>query len=72
MRYLSTSHVNSKGVHMFEDGQVLLKSTNGRTWKLIFYNSRNGTYKSTQFEYTCEVCVESLISPCSRMWFYVT
>jgi F-box interacting protein len=62
---LPTSHANIKVVHMFEDGQVLLKSIEGGTWKLIFYNSRNGTYKSTQFENTWEVCVESLISPCS-------
>ncbi|KEH32866.1 F-box protein interaction domain protein [Medicago truncatula] len=53
-----------KVLHIFEDGQVLLDSTNGYTWKLIFYNSRDGTYKFTEFEFRCEVCVESLISPC--------
>ena len=65
MQDLPTSRANIKVVHMFEDRQVLMKSIEGGTSKLIFYNSRNGTYKSTQFEYTCEVCVESLISPSS-------
>jgi len=54
-----------KVLHMFEDGQVLLKYVNGLTWKLIFYNSRNGAFKYTKFENTFDVCIESSISPCS-------
>jgi F-box interacting protein len=67
MRDFPKSHATCtfKVLHMFEDGQVLLKHGNRSTWKLIFYNSRNGTFKFTKVENTFEVCIESLISPCS-------
>jgi hypothetical protein len=65
MQNLSTSHANIEVINIFEDDQVLLKSANGWTRKLILYNYRSGTFQFTQFQNTYEVCVESLISPCS-------
>lgn len=56
-------HATFKVLHMFEDGQVLLKYRNRCTWKLNLYNSRNGTFKCSKVENTFEVCIESLISP---------
>jgi len=54
-----------RDIRIFKDGQVLLKSKEERKWKLIFYNSSDGTFKFTEFENILEVCIESLISPCS-------
>ncbi|KEH32867.1 putative F-box domain-containing protein [Medicago truncatula] len=65
MRNFNKCHATFKVLHMFEDGQVLLKYRKRLTWKLMFYNSRNGTFKFTKVENMFEVCIESLISPCS-------
>ncbi|RHN55928.1 putative F-box domain-containing protein [Medicago truncatula] len=54
-------------MHIFEDGLVTWKSTQDSIQNLVFYNSINGSVKFSyfQFEFILEVCVESLISPCS-------
>jgi len=65
MQDLPTSNATIKVMRTFEDSQVLLKSKEERKWKLIFYNSSDGTFKFTEFENILEVCTESLISPCS-------
>ena len=54
-----------KAVYIFKDEQVLLKPTEDWIDDYIFYNCRDGTSKNIDFENTPEVCVESLISPCS-------
>ncbi|GAU24914.1 hypothetical protein TSUD_116400 [Trifolium subterraneum] len=64
MQDLSTSYTSIKVLNIFEDNQVLLNSTR-MTDKLIIYNSKNGTFKFMDFGNSAEVCVESLISPCS-------
>jgi F-box interacting protein len=63
-RELTTSHVRAKAVYIFEDDQVLLKFI-GDDLPLILYDPKSGTLKSTNFENVPEICVESLISPCS-------
>jgi hypothetical protein len=60
----TNSHVRAKAVYILEDGQVLLKFI-GDDLPLILYSPINGTLKSTIFQELPEVCVESLISPCS-------
>ncbi|KEH21502.1 putative F-box domain-containing protein [Medicago truncatula] len=50
-------------IYIFEDNQVLLKFPRYLNLKLI--DSRNGTFTSTGFNNTPEICNESLISPCS-------
>jgi len=67
---ISTSHANHADfavVNVFQGDQVLLMSIKDYTLKLIFYNFRNDNleFKLGVFEATEEVCVESLISPCS-------
>ncbi|RHN55924.1 putative F-box associated interaction domain-containing protein [Medicago truncatula] len=54
-------------MHNFEDGLVTWKSTQDSTRNLVFYNSTNGSVKFSyfKFEFILEVCVESLILPCS-------
>lgn len=61
----TNSHVRAKAVYIFEDGQVLLKFIGGVDKCLILYDIKRGTLKSTDFRKVPEVCVESLISPCS-------
>jgi len=63
MQDFPTSHATIKVVNTVEDDKVLLRSANGSKRNLIYYNSRYGTYKFTEFEFTLEVCLESLISP---------
>jgi len=60
-----TPWVYIKAVHIFEDGQVLLKS-NWDTTRLFFQNSRNDSFKfGFDFNKLSQLYVESLISPCS-------
>jgi hypothetical protein len=49
-----------------EDGQVLLKSrVESIGWKLIVYDSKNDTFKITEFDFfPYGMSFESLISPC--------
>jgi len=66
--YLPITYIVIDVVNIFEENQVLLKCTEEYgTPKWIIYNSINGTFKFTRLENTLEVevCVESLISPCS-------
>jgi F-box interacting protein len=63
-RELTKSYVRAKAVYIFEDNQVLLKFI-GDDLPLILYDPRSRTLKSTNFLDVPEVCVESLISPCS-------
>ncbi|AES97619.1 F-box protein interaction domain protein [Medicago truncatula] len=60
-------HLFANVMHIFEDGLVTWKSTQDLTRNLVFYNSINGSVKFSyfQFRYILEICVESLISPCS-------
>jgi len=62
-----SSYVTIEVLHIFEDGHVLLDSisTEECTKKLVFYNSINGTTKFSEPKIIHDVCVESLISPCS-------
>jgi hypothetical protein len=56
---------------MFEDGQVLLEYFEYRDCenKLIAYDRRDATFKSSNYKYRCvyarEICAQSLISPWS-------
>jgi hypothetical protein len=61
---LPKSYATIKVLSIFEDNHVLLKPTRF-TDKLIVYNSKNGTFKLMEFGNSAQVCVESLISPCS-------
>jgi len=54
------SHI--KAVRVIEDDQVLVKFSPDS--KIFVYNSRNCTFKCSNFVKTPEVCVESLISSC--------
>ncbi|KEH32860.1 putative F-box domain-containing protein [Medicago truncatula] len=67
MRDHLSSYATIEVLHIFEDGRVLLDSisTEECTKKLVFYNSRNGTTKFSEPKIMHDVCVESLISPCS-------
>jgi len=65
MQDLPTLNETIRDIRIFDDGQVLLKSKEERKWKMIFYNSSDGTFKFYEFENIVEVCTESLISPCS-------
>jgi hypothetical protein len=59
------SHVAFKPIYIFENGQVILKFMWCFNFYVALYDSKNGTLVSTYFTNTPEVCVESLISPCS-------
>jgi hypothetical protein len=59
------SHVAIKPIYIFENGQVILKFMWCFNFYVALYDSKNGTLVSTYFTNTPEVCVESLISPCS-------
>jgi len=62
----TNSHVRvKKAVYLFDDGQVLLKFIGDFGKSLILYDPKRGSLKSTNFQEVPEVCVESLISPCS-------
>ncbi|GAU24912.1 hypothetical protein TSUD_116370 [Trifolium subterraneum] len=62
----STSWVFANAMHIFDDGQVFVKAAGGGTGKLVVYNSRNDSFELPfPSENTLEICVESLISPCS-------
>ncbi|AES68352.1 putative F-box domain, galactose oxidase/kelch, beta-propeller, F-box associated interaction [Medicago truncatula] len=56
-----------KAVHIFEDGQLLLKSSTFGNTTMFFQNSRNDTFEFPFYSLykIPEVCFESLISPCS-------
>ncbi|MCH96681.1 F-box family protein [Trifolium medium] len=72
----SKSYHLTNTVYTFEDGQVLLKSLVDWNSKLIVYDPRIGTFKFSKFQnnnvydptypHGPEVCIESLISPCSK------
>ncbi|XP_045822964.1 F-box/kelch-repeat protein At3g23880-like [Trifolium pratense] len=62
----STSWVFTNAMHIFEDGQVFVRSAGGGIGKLVVYNSKNESFELPfPSENTLEICVESLISPCS-------
>ena len=67
MRDHPSSYATIEVLHVFEDGRVLLDSISTEEWtkKLVFYNSRNGTTKFSEPKIIHDVCIESLISPCS-------
>ncbi|RHN54661.1 hypothetical protein MtrunA17_Chr5g0409301 [Medicago truncatula] len=65
MRDPSKRDVFPKAVYIFEDDQVLLKFMNDFDLNLILYNPRSRTLKANNFKDIPEVCVESLVSPCS-------
>ena len=68
MRDPSNSRVFAKPVNIFEDDQMLLKflgDEQSYDSTLVFYDPRSGTLKDTNFNKIPEVCVESLMSPCS-------
>jgi hypothetical protein len=58
----SQYHVFCDPIYISDD-QVLLKFRGYSMLKLV--DSRNGNVTSTKFNNNPEVCVESLISPCS-------
>lgn len=61
----SKSYKLTNVLYTFEDDRVLLECIGNYKQNLVVYNSKNGTFKFTRFEYIIqEVCVESLISPC--------
>jgi F-box interacting protein len=72
----SESNYLTNTIYTFEDGQVLLKSLVDWNSKLILYDPRIGTFKFSKFQNNDvydptnpdgpEVCIESLISPCSK------
>lgn len=51
----------------FEDDQVLIKAK-GPLCEFITYNFINGTFRFIDFNYTSQVCVESLVSPWLCRW----
>ncbi|RHN65496.1 putative F-box domain-containing protein [Medicago truncatula] len=63
MLYRGRYSIYTKVIYVFEDDQVLLKDLSDSA--LILYNSKNGTHKSINFIDIPEVCIESLIWPCS-------
>ncbi|KEH32820.1 putative F-box domain-containing protein [Medicago truncatula] len=74
MQYPCKSYGFTKVINIFEDDQVLLEfiddsiddSIEGTwIWNSVVYNSKNDTFNFTKFESTPEICIESLISPCS-------
>ncbi|KEH32862.1 putative F-box domain-containing protein [Medicago truncatula] len=67
MRDFPSSFATIEVLHIFEDGRLLLDCIyeGERTRKLVFHNSRNGTFKFSESKIMRDVCVESLISPCS-------
>jgi hypothetical protein len=68
MRDPSNSRVFAKPVNIFEDDQMLLKflgDEQSYDSTLVLYDPRSGTLKDTNFNKIPEVCVESLMSPCS-------
>jgi len=67
--FMPSYYLFANVMHIFEDGLVTWKSTQepDLTRNLVFYNSINGSVKFSYFQFRLilEVCVESLISPCS-------
>jgi uncharacterized protein YneR len=61
----ASSYPHIKGIHVFEDEQVLLVyESPDKRFGHISYNHKNDTSKLIELEDIPEVCVESLISPC--------
>ena len=55
----------TKAVYIYEDDKVLLQTYGDWNSKLIVYDYRKSAFKFTKIASSPEVCVESLISPCS-------
>jgi hypothetical protein len=55
----------TKAVYIYEDDQVLLQTYGDWNSRLILYDYKKSAFKFTKIASSPEVCVESLISPCS-------
>ncbi|XP_024633547.1 F-box/kelch-repeat protein At3g23880 [Medicago truncatula] len=59
-------YMYAKVIYVFEDDEVVMLHILGALGlNLILYNYKNGTLKSTNLKNNPEVCIESLIWPCS-------
>jgi len=59
------SRAYAKVIHVFEDDQLMLNILEASELNLILYDSKYGTLKSANLKKIPEVCIESLIWPCS-------
>ncbi|XP_058785035.1 F-box/kelch-repeat protein At3g23880-like [Vicia villosa] len=55
----------SNALYIFEDGQLLLEILDDWKTKWIVYDPNNDTFMVTRFTNILNVCLETLISPCS-------
>ncbi|XP_058782777.1 F-box/kelch-repeat protein At3g23880-like [Vicia villosa] len=65
MQHPTKRYVLYTALYIFEDDRLLLETLEGWENKLVVYDSKNDTFKVTRFKNDVNVCLETLISPCS-------
>ncbi|XP_058786770.1 F-box/kelch-repeat protein At3g23880-like [Vicia villosa] len=65
MQHPTKCYALYKVLYIFEDDRLLLETLEDWKRKLVVYDPKNDTFKVTRFTNILNVCLETLISPCS-------